>query len=68
MSPLATPTPIPRDANGSSRRSTMPALEAHFVVSRIVRAKSKWVSISGGLTLASMALAGGALLVKTAYG
>ena len=46
----------------------MLALEAHFVVSRIVRAKSKWVSISGGLTLASMALAGGALLVKTAYG
>lgn len=42
------------------------ALEAHFVVSRIVRAKSKWVSVSGGLTLAGMALAGAALLAKTA--
>jgi hypothetical protein len=41
------------------------ALEEHFSVSRIVQAKSRWVSISGRLTLASMALAGVALLVKT---
>ena len=41
------------------------ALEEHFTVSRIVEAKATWVSVSGGLTLASMALAGLALLVKT---
>src|SRR3954470_12802737 len=41
------------------------ALEEHFTVSRIVEAKATWVSVSGALTLASMALAGMALLVKT---
>ena len=41
------------------------ALEEHFTVSRIVEAKATWVSVSGALTLASMALAGLALLVKT---
>jgi len=41
------------------------AMEEHFTVSRIVEAKATWVSVSGGLTLASMALAGLALLVKT---
>ena len=41
------------------------ALEEHFTVSRIVQAKAAWVSISGSLTLTSMALAGAALLVKT---
>ena len=41
------------------------ALEEHFTVSRIVQAKSEWVTISGLLTLTSMALAGAALLVKT---
>jgi len=40
-------------------------MEEHFTVSRIVEAKATWVSVSGGLTLASMALAGLALLVKT---
>jgi hypothetical protein len=44
------------------------ALAEHFMVSRIVQVKSEWVSISGGLTLTSMALAGAALLVKTIYG
>ncbi len=43
------------------------ALEQHFTVSRIVQAKSAWVTISGQLTLASMALAGAALLLKTIY-
>ena len=41
------------------------ALEEHFTVSRIVRAKAAWVAVSGGLTLTSMALTGSALLVKT---
>jgi len=41
------------------------ALEEHFMVSRIVHAKAAWVSVSGHLTLASMALAGMALLVKS---
>jgi hypothetical protein len=40
------------------------ALEAHFVVSRIVQAKSKWVAVAGVLTVAGMMLAGAALLSK----
>lgn len=44
------------------------ALEEHFVVSRIVKAKATWVSVSGGLTLFGMALAGVALIFKTALG
>lgn len=40
------------------------ALEAHFVVSRIVQAKSKWVAIAGVLTLVGMAFAGAALVAK----
>jgi pycsar effector protein len=44
------------------------ALQEHFTVSRIVEAKATWVSVSGVLTLASMALAGLALLVKTMLG
>ena len=43
------------------------ALEQHFIVSRIVEAKSGWVTISGRLTLASAVLAGAALLLKTLY-
>lgn len=43
------------------------ALAEHFIVSRIVKNKTQWVTISGALTLASMALAGAALLVKTIY-
>ena len=38
------------------------------MVSRIVKNKTAWVTISGALTFASMALAGAALLVKTVYG
>ena len=41
-------------------------LEGDFVVSRFVQAKSKWVWISGGLTLAGIALAGAALLSRKA--
>lgn len=44
------------------------ALAEHFMVSRIVKNKTAWVTISGALTFASMALAGAALLVKTVYG
>jgi hypothetical protein len=44
------------------------ALAEHFMVSRIVKNKTAWVTISGALTFSSMALAGGALLVKTLYG
>ena len=44
------------------------ALEAHFVVSRIVQAKSKWVAIAGMLTVAAMMLAGAALLSKLLNG
>lgn len=40
------------------------ALEAHFIVSRIVQVKSKWIAIAGTLTLAGMTLAGVALLAK----
>ena len=40
------------------------ALETHFVVSRIVQAKSKWVAVAGLLTVAGMILAGTALLSK----
>jgi hypothetical protein len=40
------------------------ALESHFIVSRIVHVKSKWVAIAGALTLVAMALAGIALLAK----
>lgn len=40
------------------------ALESHFIVSRIVQVKSKWVAIAGALTVAAMALAGVALLAK----
>jgi len=38
------------------------------MVSRIVKNKTSWVTISGALTFTSMALAGAALLVKTIYG
>ena len=44
------------------------ALAEHFMVSRIVKNKTAWVTISGALTFVSMALAGAALLVKTVYG
>ena len=44
------------------------SLEAHFVVSRIVHAKSKWVAIAGVPTLAGMTLAGAALLSKLLNG
>ena len=44
------------------------ALEAHFVVSRIVQAKSKWVAVAGVLTLAGMIIAGAALLSKLVNG
>ena len=44
------------------------ALAEHFMVSRIVKNKTAWVTISGTLTFASMAMAGVALLVKTVYG
>jgi hypothetical protein len=44
------------------------ALAEHFIVSRIVKNKTQWVTISGALTLVSMALAGAALLVKTIPG
>ena len=40
------------------------ALEAHFIVSRIVQVKSRWVAIAGALTLSGMAIAGMALLAK----
>lgn len=43
------------------------ALEEHFTVSRIVKEKAAWVSVSGALTLVSMGLAGIALLVKSVY-
>ena len=38
------------------------------MVSRIVKNKTAWVTISGALTFCSMGLAGIALLVKTIYG
>ena len=44
------------------------ALEAHFIVSRIVQLKSKWIAIAGGLTLAGIGLAGMALLAKQLQG
>ena len=44
------------------------ALEAHFIVSRIVQAKSKWVAVAGVLTLAGMALAGAALVSRLLHG
>jgi len=44
------------------------ALEAHFVVSHIVQAKSKWVAVAGVLTLAGMLLVGAALLSKLLNG
>ena len=44
------------------------ALEAHFVVSRIVQTKSKWVAVAGVLTLAGMTLAGAALVSKLLHG
>jgi hypothetical protein len=44
------------------------ALAEHFVVSRIVQSKAAWVTVSGTLTFASMAMAGIALLVKTLLG
>lgn len=44
------------------------ALAEHFMVSRIVKNKTAWVTISGALTFGSMALAGVALLVKTIFG
>lgn len=44
------------------------ALAEHFMVSRIVKNKTAWVTISGTLTFASMTMAGVALLVKTLYG
>jgi len=43
------------------------ALESHFIVSRIVHVKSKWVAIAGALTLLAMALAGIALLSLNAW-
>ena len=52
------------DADDFSRES----LAEHFMVSRIVKNKTSWVTISGALTFTSMALAGAALLVKTIYG
>jgi hypothetical protein len=51
------------DADDFSRES----LAEHFMVSRIVKNKTAWVTISGALTFSSMALAGIALLVKTVY-
>ena len=51
------------DAEDFSRES----LAEHFMVSRIVKNKTAWVTISGALTFSSMALAGIALLVKTVY-
>jgi hypothetical protein len=44
------------------------SLAEHFMVSRIVKNKTAWVTITGALTFCSMALAGIALLVKTIYG
>jgi hypothetical protein len=44
------------------------SLEAHFIVSRIVQAKSKWVAVAGVLTLAGMVLTGVALLSKLVNG
>jgi hypothetical protein len=52
------------DADDFSRE----ALAEHFMISRIVKNKTAWVTISGALTFFSMALAGIALLVKTIYG
>ena len=40
------------------------ALEAHFVVSRIVQAKSKWVAVAGRRTLARRTRAGPARVSK----
>jgi len=52
------------DVDDFSRES----LAQHFMVSRIVKNKTAWVTISGALTFCSMGLAGIALLVKTIYG
>jgi len=43
------------------------ALAEHFMISRIVKNKTAWVTVSGALTFCSMALAGIALLVKTIF-
>ena len=45
----------------------IPRQTTSVVMSRIVEAKSEWVTISGRLTLASAVLAGTALLLKTLY-
>ena len=51
-------------AIGRGELSPREALEAHFIVCRIVQAKSKWVAVAGVLTLAGMLLAGVALVSK----